>query len=727
MASPSITYSATALVGTSSPAAIPVVSGVTNGAKVFAFVFFGWQTNTLPTSSSVTAPTGNGTWNLAYWNAFTDAADGSVVWMGWFEKDAIASDSGTYSFTAATVGGVSALLSGGFTCLVTGGKDPVFGDTLHASPTAMTTSSAAFTTFTPAQANCTLVSGIVSFGKVVTVTNPSGWTAGRNASGSSYGGVTTAYQQVGTPSATGALTFNTASGDYTAGLIATLLSPNTSGSGTATMTFTASAGATGAAAGTASMSFGGSGGGSAPSAGTAGMTFGATGGAAAGGTAASGQALLTFAGGISAQAVVGASALMTFAASGAGKAPTAGTASMTFGATGTGSGPTIPTISGETSRTTGTTSGGTAYTKVVGSLANADTGSPDGYVAYFPTNINHNIKLLFWNHPYSSPYDADIAGTGDSGWTFTLTQWLLDQGIAICSSNDAGDDFGSSKVMTAISNLYGAINTAMTVSKLIMYGESMGASAALNWSARHNTAPLVGVMTISGVCDTSLFSSYYSDYSAAYNPMLESASSWAGLPIFMESSASDTTVDETSNTNAFITHLGGVATVTKVEGTGNHLTSGNYPVSNMESWITGVMANNAAAGSASMSFSASGAGKAPSGGSASMTFGASGTATAPGVGSGSASLTFSAGASVKAIAAGVAALTVSAAASAKARGAGSASMTFTGLLHDTTVATMFWYDGTELQGVLLAGWYDGTTIQPVVLLGYWDGSSIVPL
>lgn len=549
MASPVISTTGTHYVGTASPAAIPVPTGVANGSKIVVHVSFGWPTTTAPTAALITPPSGFGA--AKYGQAFTDSTDGAVNFQAWFEKTATAADTGTYSFTAAADNGQAADLAAGVAMIVTGGADPVLGDTLHISATTEATSSAAFATFTPPP-NCTLVAGIASWGKLGTTTVPTGWTKnGTGVSGSSYGGVFTAYEAIGaSPTATGALTFNTASGDLAWGSIATLLSPGTDASVTA-------------ATGTAT-----------PTAPAPGISVGTN----------------VEADPPPAVDVATAPAPTISATASPTVTPPAATTDATAPApTVSATGPTIPTLSGETSRTTGTTGGGTAYTKIVGSLSNATSGSSDGYVGYFPTAITSNIKLLIWNHPYESPYDADIAGTGDSGWTFALTSWLLDNGIAIVSSNDAGDDFGSAKVMTAIDNLYGAVNTAMGVTKLIVYGESMGGSAALNWTARHNTAPLVGCMVISGVCDTSLFSSYYSDYNAAYNPMLTAASSWAGLPIYMESSPSDTTVDETSNAHAFQTHVSGQAVMTAVEGTGGHLTSGNYPVSGMESWITSVM------------------------------------------------------------------------------------------------------------------------------------------
>jgi hypothetical protein len=223
---------------------------------------------------------------------------------------------------------------------------------------------------------------------------------------------------------------------------------------------------------------------------------------------------------------------------------------------------------------------------VVGTLGS------DGWVGYFPNDFVADVNFLMWNHPYESPYDDDIAGTGDSGWTFTLTSWLLDNGIAIASSNDAGDQFGNAAVMAAEDALFGQVDDFFAVDKLVVYGESMGGAACLNWTARNNTAPLVGAMVVSGVCDTSKFSSYF-PYDADYNPMITAASDWAGLPIFLASSPSDTTVLETENADPFVTHVSGQATTTHIETTGGHLTSGNYPVSNMESWWTAVFFGDA--------------------------------------------------------------------------------------------------------------------------------------
>lgn len=598
MAAPVIAASG-ALVSYSGAAslAVPVPAGVVSGSVLVAHVCFAWnQTTTNPTNAAITPPTG---WTFAYGAAFTDVSDGYVMYNGWYYKTASASDTGTYSFAGGTVGTKAALGLAGRAYLITGSAAVPLGDTLHASAAASATSTVTLPTFTPAQDNSLLIGFDCSFSNVSAAAQPTGWTLIGTGSGSGAGGELDAYLSQTTTTATGSTVWKVTAGDNNWVTVATVMPPSTDATVTppaGTMTMDGQA-PTVSTTGDATVT---------PPAGAislAGQAPTVTGSTAPAittsslGTVRQGTAFdLTIAatGSPTSWAVITGSlpaglSLNTATGEISGT-PTGGalTYSFTLQAT-NGSGPGSQSYSGnvllasETSRTTGATSGSTAYTKVVGTLGS------DGWVGYFPSASTTGIKAMIWNHPYQSPYDNDIAGTGDSGWTFTLTSWLLDNGISIVSSNDAGDQFGNAAVMTAIDSLYAAVNNFFGIGKLIVYGESMGCAATLNWTARHNTAPLVGAMTISGVCDTSLFSAYFT-YSAAYNPMLTTASSWAGLPIFMESSAADGTVSETSNTNAFITHLGGAATVTKVEGTGDHLTSGNYPVSSMESWITSVMA-----------------------------------------------------------------------------------------------------------------------------------------
>lgn len=527
-------------------AAVPVPSGVVAGSVVIAHVVFAWnETTTAPTSANITPPSG---WTLAYGAEFLDSADGYTVYDAWYYHTATATESGTYTFTGATVASKAALAMGGVAFRITGAATVPLGDTLQIGPIDASGTSTV-PTFTPSRDNSLLIGAGTSFANIGTSpTVPTGWTSLGSASGSGAGGQLVADIAQTTAAATGALAFNLKGGDYTWVTVATVQAPQTAVNASVTAT-----------AATASVST------SAPA------------------------VSVTNPGNVTITAP-------PLSASGALATPAV---------TATSSG--VPTLSGETSRTTGTTANGTAYTKVVGTLANATSGSSDGYVAYFPSAIHSNIKLLIWNHPYESPYDADIAGTGDSGWTFALTSWLLDNGIAIVSSNDAGDQFGLPPVMTAIDNLYGAINTAMGVTKLALYGESMGGAATLNWTARHNTAPLVGAMSISGVADTSQFTSYFT-YNAAYNPMLTAASDWVGLPIFLGSSPQDGTVNEAQNATAFANHVAGQAVVTHVETTGDHLTSGNYPVAAMESWFNGVFTGSNPGGTAT---AATGSGSAP--------------------------------------------------------------------------------------------------------------------
>lgn len=494
---------------------VPVPSGMASGSKVVVRVGFVWNTTTTPTTAAITPPTG---FTLGYSQNFTDSADSYVMLEAWYEKTATAADTGTYAFSAATVGGAAASSVAGVAHRITGASDPALGDTLHVSPTATSQSGITIPTFTPAHADSLLICGITTFGNAIGGgTIPSGWSTVGSAIGSGFGATYTAQQPDAPASATGSLAFTIVNGgpDYTWGTIATILPAGTVVPVTGSVSSTTPK-LTGSISGT-----------------------------------------------VSTPAVTGT------------------LSSSTPRVTGTITG-SSGHMSGETSRVNGTTSGGTAYIKITGTLGS------DGYVGYFPASSSSNINLVIWNHPYDSPYDQDIAGTGDSGWTFALTSYLLDHGIAIVAGNDAGDQFGGSAVMTSISSLYTAVNGTYSVGKVMLYGESMGGAATLNWTARNPSMPIIGAMLISGVCDTSLFTSGFGTwtYDAAYNPMLETASGWTGLPLFMASSPQDNTVNEAANTDDFITHLGGVATVTHVETTGDHLTAGNYPTTQMESFFT---------------------------------------------------------------------------------------------------------------------------------------------
>lgn len=243
----------------------------------------------------------------------------------------------------------------------------------------------------------------------------------------------------------------------------------------------------------------------------------------------------------------------------------------------------IPTLAHETGRSNKTTAASTSYVLISGTIGS------DTYQAFVPANATSSCRLVIWNHAFQENYQADLQGTGGTAWTLSLTEWFVDQGIILIAGTETGDNWGNAATRTAVTAMYNEINNALSVSKLVQYGESMGGLAALNWSCRNNVAPLVGIMTVSGVCDLSLATGWGATYTSAENPMEEAASGWAGLPIFMASSPQDTTCLESQNTNPFITHVGAAATFTHVEGTGNHLTSGNYPVASMKSWLLSVL------------------------------------------------------------------------------------------------------------------------------------------
>lgn len=582
--------------------AVPVPSGVASGSKIVAHLSFAWNTNTTPTSAAVTPPSG---FTLTYGQAFTDSSDGYVMWEGWYEKTATASDTGTYTFTGNTVGSQAALALGGVALRITGAASTALGGTLQNSGTAVS-GSGSFTiaTYTPPQDNCLLLTWGSSFAAVASPTYPSGWTALGTVNGSGAGGLTLSDLAQTTATATGSLTWKVNSSDFAWGTMATVVPAATAtnitvtpsaatGSGSApTPTVTASSPNASVSAGTAT----GSGSASSPTVSVVNPTA----------PTITTTTLSTVRQGTAFSQTIAATGSPTSWIVDIGNLPAGLSLNADTGEiTGTPTGQALTysftlkasntagydtqsysgsiLMASESSRTTGTTSVGTAYTKVVGTLGS------DGWVGYFPSDATTGLNLLLWNHPYESPYDADIAGTGDSGWTFALTSWLLDHGIAITSSNDAGDQFGTAPVMAAIDAEFGQMNDFFTIGKLAVYGESMGGSACLNWTARNNTAPLVGAMCVSGVADTSQYTSYGTwTYSAAYNPVLEAATDWADLPIFLASSPDDTTVDENTNAHAFATHVTGQAVLTTVETTGQHLTSGNYPTADMEAWWTSV-------------------------------------------------------------------------------------------------------------------------------------------
>jgi pimeloyl-ACP methyl ester carboxylesterase len=177
---------------------------------------------------------------------------------------------------------------------------------------------------------------------------------------------------------------------------------------------------------------------------------------------------------------------------------------------------------------------------------------------------------------------------------------LLAAGYIVASTvgNATGTEFGSPKLQDAQAALYKFVRDHYNIGPVMIYGISMGGLGSLMsavdpripgvkaWCA---SSPLTSLAyayaKTSEGWDAEMRTEYgiavggadYAAKTAGSDPMLLPTSRFAGLPMYVIASPADTVVAKSSNTDALVTRLTGVTSISTTTASGEHNDASQYP------------------------------------------------------------------------------------------------------------------------------------------------------
>lgn len=173
---------------------------------------------------------------------------------------------------------------------------------------------------------------------------------------------------------------------------------------------------------------------------------------------------------------------------------------------------------------------------------------------------------------------------------------LLAAGYAVAVPAMGGNLWGNTTAQTYVADLHTLLIEEGFEEDLFVWGYSMGGGAAaalisngdLPIRAAYLAAPVMDYGWASAQAGfTASFAAAYATTAArdAQDPIQRTAASYAGVPMFVIASASDTTVDKTSNADAFVTAMSGSATITTYTATGIHSDTSHFRPLTTVNWF----------------------------------------------------------------------------------------------------------------------------------------------
>jgi len=227
------------------------------------------------------------------------------------------------------------------------------------------------------------------------------------------------------------------------------------------------------------------------------------------------------------------------------------------------------------------------------------------YTEYSATALNNEPSILIvpkFVRPgatgivYCHGYGEDALEPRDLTSTrinmFNLVQALAEAGFPVISCFNAGNQWGNATAVARVTSAaaYLASRVGASSTRVGLMGQSMGHLAVMNWAAQ-NRAKAAFVLSSMGVADlndihnnssyaASINSAYGGSYTdaaqgATYNPTVNAASKFAGLPWMCWGGSSDT-VCPPAKTTALKNAIGPTASYTQVSGGHAFATVGNY-------------------------------------------------------------------------------------------------------------------------------------------------------
>lgn len=222
-------------------------------------------------------------------------------------------------------------------------------------------------------------------------------------------------------------------------------------------------------------------------------------------------------------------------------------------------------------------------------------------IAIYPKNwLNDGSKMgVLYCHGYGG--DALECRNAVSQPMWTIVEAIVNAGFPVLSCDFGGNLWGNStaiaRVTTAKAYLQGTMGAK--TGKIGFVGQSMGHLTAMNWVAQ-NLASTACVVSSMGVCDlndiygnpsyTASIDAVYggawsnATYGATYNPIINTATKYAGLKWLSYRGDSDT-VASPATSAALAAGIGGTASHNTVSGAHDWTTVGNYPVQSIVNFI----------------------------------------------------------------------------------------------------------------------------------------------
>lgn len=258
-------------------------------------------------------------------------------------------------------------------------------------------------------------------------------------------------------------------------------------------------------------------------------------------------------------------------------------------------------LPGETSRTTGVTTNGTAWTRVEVTI------SGDPAVCYFPTALSGGTgtNLVVMAHGSGDVQSTLIDG---SYYSNTATRdHIIDQGWIAFAPYAGGDNFANSTSQAVYSNALTWVNNLWPITGLVHFGFSMGALTGITFAmlGTYSAWPVRGYVCVDlpwdvawfwangGSYASGLLTAAYGSYSATYDPATYSTSAYSGMRALCSWSPDDTVAVSSAGGPAMASYAGGVANITLVQTSGEHGSTSHFIPSTINAWLDEAFSNPA--------------------------------------------------------------------------------------------------------------------------------------
>lgn len=215
-------------------------------------------------------------------------------------------------------------------------------------------------------------------------------------------------------------------------------------------------------------------------------------------------------------------------------------------------------------------------------------GAADSTAVRLPANPNGRIVYVL--HGFGATPTVAVA---DALFQTTFAA-LTTAGYTVVIPAMGGDLWGNDTALDTIAALHSVLTSTYNLDKQACYlfGNSMGGGAACTLIS-NGTLPVKAAYLAQPAVDYETLSSnpsFSTSFTAAYPtaterqanaPLLRSASTYAGVPLMLVASASDTTISKTTNADALNTLVSGVTTVRRITSTGNHNDASHFRAGDM--------------------------------------------------------------------------------------------------------------------------------------------------